>query len=148
MSAKMMRSITASFGQSDLRPLFDAFHDDIVWKSATGEKSPFRFGGTHRGRAEVTRALATIAADFQFRRFQPVEIVESGDIVWGIFDAAVDHQPTARQHPSAKPIPFQCAIRWRFRDGKIIEHQAFFDTGAIHAQSATPAHRAAPLDPC
>ncbi|MGH6981035.1 MAG: nuclear transport factor 2 family protein [Stellaceae bacterium] len=131
MSAKTMRSITASFAQSDLRPLLDALHPDIVWKSATDELSPLRFGGTHTGRAGVTKVLATIAADYQFRRFQPVEIVESGEIVWGVFDAVIDHTPTARKHPNPKPIAFQCAIRWRFRDGMIAEHQAFFDTGGI-----------------
>jgi ketosteroid isomerase-like protein len=135
MSAKMMRSITASFEQSDLRLLFDALHPDIVWKSATDDQSPLRFGGTHKGRAGVTKVLATIAADYQFRRFKPIEIVESGEIVWGIFDAVIDHLPTTRKRPETKPIAFQCAIRWRFRDGKIAEHQAFFDTGAIQRAS-------------
>jgi len=135
MSAKMMRLITASFEQSDLRPLFDALHPDIVWKSATDDQSPLRFGGTHSGRVGVTKVLATIAADYQFRRFRPLEIVESGEIVWGIFDAVIEHLPTARKRPETNPIAFQCAIRWRFRDGMIAEHQAFFDTGAIQRAS-------------
>jgi EAL domain-containing protein (putative c-di-GMP-specific phosphodiesterase class I) len=60
-----------------------------------------------------------------------VEIVESGEIVWGIFDAIIEYLPTVRERGQAEAISFQCAIRWRVQDGKILEHQAFFDTAAV-----------------
>ena len=30
--------------------------------------------------------------------------------------------------PRPKPVELEMAIRWRLKDGKIIEHKAFFDT--------------------
>jgi ketosteroid isomerase-like protein len=137
MSAKLMRSVAAAFEQSDLRPLLEALHPDVIWKSAASEPGPLlRFGGTHVGRAGVTKVLATVAADYRFQRFRPVEIVESGEIVWGIFDAVIEHLPTVRERRHAKTIAFQCAIRWRIRDDKILEHQAFFDTAAVQRAAA------------
>ncbi len=137
MPAKLMRTVTAGFEQSDLRPLIDALHPPVIWKSAAEEEGPLlRFGGTHVGRVGVTQVLATIAADYHFRRFKPVEIVESGEIVWGIFDAVIEHLPTVRKRLNAKAIAFKCAIRWRVRDGKILEHQAFFDTAAVQRAAA------------
>ena len=80
----------------------------------------------------LLRRGCRIAADYHFRRSKPVEIVETGKIVWGLFDAAIDHLPTARKRrPDAKPLAFQIAIRLRVRDGKILEHQTFFDTAAV-----------------
>jgi ketosteroid isomerase-like protein len=127
-----MRRVAAGFEQSDLRPLLEALHPDVIWKSASSEPGPLlRFGGTHTGRAGVTKVLATVAADYRYQRFRPVEIVEIGEIVWGIFDAVIEYFPTVRERRFAKAIAFQCAIRWRVRDGEILEHQAFFDTAAV-----------------
>jgi len=132
MPANLMRDVTAAFEQSDLRPLIEALHPDVIWKSASEEEgSLLRFGGTHTGRDGVAKVLALIAADYHFRRFRPVEIVESGEIAWGIFDAVIEHLPTVRQRLNAEAVAFKCAIRWRIRDGKILEHQAFFDTAAV-----------------
>ncbi|HTW53761.1 MAG TPA: nuclear transport factor 2 family protein [Stellaceae bacterium] len=137
MSAELMRRVAAGFEQSDLRPLLEALHPDVIWKSASSEAGPLlRFGGTHNGRAGVTKVLATVAADYRYRRFKPLEIVESGEIVWGIFDAVIEHFPTVRERRRAKEIAFECAIRWRVRDGKILEHQAFFDTAAVQRAAA------------
>ena len=127
--AALMRRITAAFSKADLRPLFEALN--VVWKSATDANAPFRFGGNHVGRAGVMEVLATISADFLFRRFTPIDIVEQGDIAWGLFDAVIEHVPTARRRPNAEPIAFECALRWKVVDGKLVEHQAFFDTGVI-----------------
>jgi hypothetical protein len=56
---------------------------------------------------------------------------EGGDVVWGIFDAIVEPAPTKRKKANAAPVAFRCAIRWRIRDDKPREHQAFLDTGII-----------------
>ena len=133
MSARLMRDVTTAFEQSDLRPLLDALHPNIIWKSATNDERLLRFGGIHVGLLGARKVLAIIAADYQFRRFKPIDIIEKGEIAWGLFDAVIEHLPTARKRSDASSVAFECAIRWRIRRGKILEHQAFFDTAAVRA---------------
>jgi hypothetical protein len=33
--------------------------------------------------------------------------------------------------PTLAQVSFDCAIRWRLKNGKVIEHQAFIDTAAM-----------------
>jgi ketosteroid isomerase-like protein len=131
--AKLMRSVTAGFAKSDLQPLLNALHDDIVWKTASRQEGVFRFGGEYKGRAGVVDVLSKISMDYTFRRLAPKEILASGDIVWGIFDAALSFDPKGQSVPS-NSVDLEMAIRWRLKDGKIIEHQAFFDTAALLIQ--------------
>jgi ketosteroid isomerase-like protein len=131
--AKLMRSVTAAFGKSDLQPLLSALHDDIVWKTASKQEEVFRFGGEYKGRAGVVDVLSKISMDYTFRRLAPREILASGDIVWGLFDATLSFDPKGKSVPS-NSVELEMAIRWRLKDGKIIEHQAFFDTAALLIQ--------------
>jgi ketosteroid isomerase-like protein len=131
--ARMMRTIVAAFEKSDLKPLFDAAHEDIVWKTASREEGLFRFGGQYAGRAGLLAILAELAQDFTFRRFEPKEILAAGDRVWGHFDVSLFYDPkgagTAR-----KDIALEMILLWRLQDGKIVEHQNFFDTASLVTQ--------------
>jgi hypothetical protein len=71
--------------------------------------------------------------DYTFHRFVPREIVAKGDIVWGLFDADIGYNPKRGKDP-AKQVSLEIAIRWKLKDGKIIEHQAFFDTASLLTQ--------------
>jgi len=134
---KLMRVVTAAFAQGDMRPLIAAVHKDIVWKSASSGPGPFRFAGVHQRRTGVMEVTGEIASEYVFRRLEPKEIVAKGDVVWGLFDAEVKFQPVGdkRTYPD---LQFDIAIRWRIQDGKIIEHQAFFDTAALLEQRSAP----------
>ena len=130
---KLMRVVAAAFAVGDLRPLTLAVHKDIVWKTGSPHDHLFRFGGIHRRPAGVMEVTGEIASEYLFRRFEPKEIVAKGDVVWGLFDAMVQYQPvgSARVYPL---LQLDIAIRWRLKDGKIIEHQGFFDTAALLLQ--------------
>ena len=130
MSAELMRDIIAGFSRSDLRPLLDALQDDVVWKSASRHGGPFSFDGDHRNRAGVREVLSNIAKDYTFHRMEPKEVVVAGDVVWGCFDVALSYDAKGKGI-NPVPIEFEVAIRWRMKDGKIIEHQAFFDTAHL-----------------
>ncbi len=130
---KLMRIVTAAFGAGDLRPLLAAVHKDIVWKAASPHTNLFRFGGVHQKREGVMDVTAQIAMDFAFRSFKPREIIAKGDVVWGLFDVEADSEyRKGKSRP--KPVKLDIAIRWRLKDGKIIEHQAFFDTASLLIQ--------------
>jgi ketosteroid isomerase-like protein len=63
----------------------------------------------------------------------PKEIRASGDVVWGLFDVGLRYDAKGKISGDA-PAQLNMAIRWRLQDGKIIEHQAFFDTAHLLRQ--------------
>lgn len=130
---KLMRVVTAAFGAGDLRPLLAAVHKDIVWKAASPHTNLFRFGGVHQKREGVMDVTAQIAMDYAFRSFKPREIIAKGDVVWGLFDVEADSEYRGGK-ALPKPVKLDIAIRWQLKDGKIIEHQAFFDTASLLIQ--------------
>jgi ketosteroid isomerase-like protein len=130
---KLMRTVTAAFEVGDLRPLFASVHKDIVWKAASPRTNLFRFGGVHQQREGVMDVTAQIAMDYVFRSFKPREIIARDDVVWGLFDVEADYEFHSGV-PGLKPVKLEIAIRWRIKDGKIIEHQAFFDTASLLMQ--------------
>lgn len=131
---ELMRTVTQAFAEGNLGPLMGAIHEDIVWKAASGQANLFRFGGTHKARAGVVNVTSNIAMDYTFRRFEPREIVGKADVAWGLFDAEIVYNPLGRGK-TPRIVTLEIAIRWRLKDGKIIEHQAFFDTQSLLAQT-------------
>jgi ketosteroid isomerase-like protein len=129
-----MRDVAQAFEQSDLRPLLDAMDDNVVWKSGSTVEGLFRFGGEYTDYHGVLEVTSQIAMTYTFRRFRPKEIMSSGEIVWGLFNIEADYREAGEDSPNSKPVKFECAIRWRVRDRKIVEHQAFFDTAALLMQ--------------
>jgi ketosteroid isomerase-like protein len=132
----LMRRIAAAFAVSDLQPLYDAMHEDIVWKSASGLEGLFRFNGAYEKRAGILLVLGNLSKAYTFYRFNPKEIIASGETVWGIFDVGLHFDPKGVSEPK-KHVALEMAIRWRLKDGKIIEHQAFFDTASLLVQQGT-----------
>lgn len=136
---KLMRSIAAAWEQSDMQPLLSALHDDVVWK--TGSRSPdgpFSFKGDYANRAGILDVLSNIAKDYTFHRMRPVEIVEGPDVVWGLFDVSLSYDAKGRG-TARRTVQMEWALRWRLKDGKIIEHQAFFDTAYLLQQQQAAA---------
>ncbi len=133
---ELMVTVTAAFERSDLRPLLAALDDDIVWKSASRVGGPFSFQGDYLTRSGVVEVLSNISRDYTFQSMKPREVVAKGDVVWGLFDAAVrfDRKGTIDE---PRTVALEIAIRWRVRDGKIVEHQAFFDTAHLLLQQGS-----------
>ena len=130
----LMYQVVAGFEKSDMGPLLAAMHDEIVWKSAHRYDALFRSTGEYRTRARVIEHLTDILQNYTFHRFEPKEIVAIGDIVWGHFDVVLSFNPTGWIMVS-KHIELELAIRWRLKEGSIIEHQSFFDTASLLQQA-------------
>jgi ketosteroid isomerase-like protein len=120
----LMASVAKAFKEGDLRPLFEAIDDSIVWTS-TSPVEFFRFGGVHFNRAGVTELSAQIFSTYHFRAFTPISIVAEGETVWGHFNMEMIHLPSGRVAKS------EIAIRWVVRNKKVVEHQGFFDTATM-----------------
>jgi ketosteroid isomerase-like protein len=123
----LMLYVLAAFKDSNLEPLFAALDPAVVW-TATAPKEFFRFGGTHRGIAGVREYTALLFSRYHFTRLAPKSVTAKGDQVWGLFDAEARHQP------SGQYVRSDIAIRWTVKDGKITEHQGFFDTAGVLMQ--------------
>jgi ketosteroid isomerase-like protein len=131
--AELMRKVAAGFEKSDLQPLLDAIHEDIVWKTASKQEGVFRFDGAYKNRPGVLDVLSKISMDYTFHYLRPKEILAVGDVVWGHFDASLSFDPKGKGD-GAKNVKLEMAFRWRLKDGKIIEHQGFFDTASLLIQ--------------
>lgn len=127
----LMRRVTTAFAANDTRPLMEAVGDNIVWKSAAALGSPFQFGGAYRSRAGIAEVTSRIFSSYTFHRFEAKEIVANGEIAWGLFDVEGSYHPKKDRNRAAVPIRYECALRWRVRDGKLIEYQSFFDTASL-----------------
>ena len=132
-SEQLMKNAIEAWGRGDLGPLRAAIDDDIVWISASTEwDDRLRSGGVHRGRASVIALLSKVATAFIPSACTAKEIVSSGEIVWGVF--GISGRNLGGREDADKTIASELAIRWRVRDGKVLEHQAFFDTAGALAQ--------------
>lgn len=131
--AELMLKVAAGFEKSDLQPLLDAIHEDIVWKTATKHDGLFRFGDEYKNRPGVLDILSKISMDYSFHHLRPKEIVASGDVVWGLFDIGLSFDPKGKCS-APKIINLEMVFRWRLKDGKIIEHQGFWDTASALIQ--------------
>ena len=122
-----MRTIMSAFGKADLAPLMEALHPDVVWKSASRQPGLFSFEGEYRNRAGVIEVLSNISKNYTFHYITPREVVGRGDVVWALCDVKVSYDAKG-QGVTPKLVELPMAVRWQFKDGKIIEHQAFMDT--------------------
>jgi ketosteroid isomerase-like protein len=130
---ELMRTVVAAFEKSDLQPLLNALHNDVVWKSASKYGGLFSFHGEYRNRAGVLEVLSNISKDYTFHHMKPIEVAEIGSVVWGLFDVGLRFDAKGR-NTEERIVQLDMAIRWRLKDGKIIEHQAFFDTAHLMIQ--------------
>ena len=96
---KLMRHVVKSFEETDLEPLIEALHDDVVWKSASKQENVFRFGGDYYSKLGVLDALSHILMDYTIHHMRPREILASGNVVWGLFDVELDYD-----HKGMDPI--------------------------------------------
>ena len=130
----LMKRVAEGIGQADWRPFLEALHHEIVWKSASRANEPFVFGGDYRNVQGVQEVMSKLLTNYVYRRFDAKEIVAKGDAVWGLFDVEVDYVPSLANSLRPQSIGIEMALRWRLKDGKIIEHQAFFDTASFFAK--------------
>lgn len=110
---------------ANFEPLYKAMSDDVVWKSAATMKGFFRFGGEYKGRKGVEALISELETDYTLRSLTTREVISKGDVTWGLFWVDLFYKPTMAQ------VCFDFAIRWRLKDGKVVEHQGFIDTAAM-----------------
>ena len=132
----LMKSVVEAWGRADMQPLKDALDDQIVWKSAaTRWDDRIRSGGVHNGRAEVIALFSKVQTAYFNHGAKLKEISSNGETVWGLFEVTGAYAPVAEgRQRASRTMTGEIALRWRIRNGKIIEAQTFFDTAGLIAE--------------
>lgn len=123
----LLRRVLKAYERGDYEPIFAALDEDVVW-SSNSLANHYRFGGARRGRAGVVEALSMIAADFEISRYDVLEMVGEGDVIWASSELSLFDRKSRRA------LVFPLVNRWQFRDGKIVSCGEFFDTAAVLQQ--------------
>jgi ketosteroid isomerase-like protein len=123
----VLKRALKSYEKGDLEPILALLDENIVWRSNALAKH-YRFAGRRQGRAGVIEALSMIAADFQVSRYEPIELVGEGDVIWASSEVSCLDRKAGRQ------LSFLLVNRWEFRDGRIVSCSEFFDTADVLQQ--------------
>jgi len=102
----LMRRVTKGFAANDTRPLMEVIDDKPGWKSASAPSGPFQFGGAYRGRAGIAQVTSSIFSSYTFHRFEAKEIVERGEIAWGLFEVEGSYHPQNDRNRPAFPFRY------------------------------------------
>lgn len=98
--------------------------DDVVIRSLAGGAPGMDFSATRRGLVEAERYFAGITADWEMIYVTADEFIAAGDRVAVLGRVAWKNRRTGRTAESPT------AHFWRFRDGKVVEYNEFYDTAA------------------
>ena len=100
---------------------FDRLLDDDVEWTMHGPPQAFPVPNTLRGKAAVLAALKQIGETLNVVRNTHRQVLIDGD------QAAVISDRTAVQRETGRTLVYRVAAFLRFRDGKLVEYQSFYD---------------------
>jgi ketosteroid isomerase-like protein len=132
----LMRRVTDAFAHGDLDPLFDAIDENIVWKSAAATGGPLSFGGVYFKTSGIIELMSQFTSEYHVYKFRPKEIILNMEVVWGLFEVSGEYVSLETRSVYGIPFELECAIRWHLQGGKIVEHQAFWDTRLLPRQQS------------
>ena len=120
----IVKGVLAAYAQGDVAPLRAAIDPGIVYV-LHAPKEVFRMGGRHEGYASAIAAMSSIATDFTVHSYDGLEMLSDGETVW----FTVDMSLTDRKSSKTYTIPM--ASRWKFRGGKVVLGEQFFDSASV-----------------
>ena len=127
----LMRRLAKAVENSDLQSLVAAVDEQVVWYVGGRDPGILGLGGSYVSRAGLLEVTARLATRFNFYRFAPKEILAEGEIVWGWFDVAASLVGRPNQQ-----VQCDVVLRWRVRNGKVLESRSFYDTALVASQLA------------
>jgi len=132
----LVRRVLSAYGQSDLSPLLEVIDPDVVWVSQS-PSAHYPFGGKHAGRAGVLAAMSKLAMEYQLHRYDVVELVGEGEVVWMTASVEFTHRRSKTR------MSFPLVSRWQIRDGKVMSLTEYYDSASLLLQEGQlePARR-------
>lgn len=114
------KAIIAAFQKGSIQGLFDNVHPDITWEVPGPANHPAL--GTHRGKDAFVKAFENMLPQFEFEKFELVDILASADRT-----ALLVHE-RFKVIATGKTLEQDTVITHRWQEGRIIEYQEFIDT--------------------
>ena len=118
---QLMITAYEAFGQGDRSFIINLLADDIVW-TMHGPRQAFPAPTVLNGKAEVVAALRKIDEALLVERNQLLTLMVDGDQSATLCERHVLQRQTGRR------LIYKVATFYRFRDGKLVEYQSFYDS--------------------
>ena len=106
---------------------FDLFTDDVTIRSLADGAPGMEFSALRRGKADVGRYFADLAADWEMLFYHAQEFVAEGERVVMIGRCGWRHKKTGKE------VETPVFAYWNFREGKVAEYFEFYDTAKAFA---------------
>jgi uncharacterized protein len=108
-----VQAMYAAFGAGDIAGVLSHLADDVDWEYAMTDVGIPWYARRH-GRDQVPGFFQALQV-FEFRRFDPHTLMESGPVVVSLIDIELFHKPTGRSIVEPDEVHI-----WRFgADGKV-----------------------------
>jgi len=120
--ADVVRRIYDAFGRGDVAGILGHLDDDVEWEYGVNSTS-VPWLQPRRGRDTVPGFFEALGSAVDFQRFEPKELLESGDVVVALVDLTFTVRATGRQ-----VVEVDEAHIWRFADGRVIRFRHRSDT--------------------
>ena len=122
-----LRNALEAHARGEIEPMRALLDQDFV-SDIHGPAELFRSGGHREGFTNAIATVSEIATDFTIHSHQIEEFVEDGEIIWvrGTLDVT--------SHKTSRRAAFPIAGRWRFRNGKALSAEWYFDSAAVASE--------------
>jgi ketosteroid isomerase-like protein len=131
-----LRNIYGAYGRKDPGPFFDAVSEELQLR-IMAHPNHFTFGGLHKGKAGLQRAIARIAEHYDWLKFEARDFIAEGDRVVALTGGVVKHRATGKR------MKLDLVDVVQFRDGRIAAFTEFFDTAYVLASHGAAKVKAA-----
>lgn len=120
--ADTVRGIYEAFARGDVAAILETLADDVEWEYGVNSTT-VPWLQPRRGRDAVPGFFETLFPAIEIHRFEPKELLESGDLVVAIIDFEFTVRATGR-----RVVEEDEAHLWRFADGKVVRFRHRADT--------------------
>ncbi|TPN77522.1 nuclear transport factor 2 family protein [Mesorhizobium sp. CU2] len=116
----VVKSLYDTYARRDIGGTLAHCSDDVVFRWIAEPHAPYI--GTGSGKQAFLARLMTLDAEFEYRSFVPMDIVDGGDKVAAQVEIHLTHKASGRE------IVMHTADFWTIRDGKVIQMVEYYDT--------------------
>lgn len=119
---EIVKNVYAAFQRADIGYILDQLDDRVEWKEAEVKEVPY--SGVYHGKAAIPAFFQGIGESLEVLAFTPASYMADGEQV------AAFGNWQARVRSTQKTFHSDWAMRWTFRDGKVVAFQGYIDTAA------------------
>jgi len=125
---EQVKQIYDAYAKGDAERFASFLNDDLDWV-IHAPIEVFSFAGARKGKLAVLEALASIADDYELKKYEPQCMIVDGE------RAAVMSEVGFVQRASGRMLRFRIADFLRLENGKVVEFREFIDTFDVTQQA-------------